>query len=61
MRKSLRASVLILALACSALAGEIPTPPAPQPPPQSAQEATTDGTMDTPLLVQIALNLLALL
>ncbi len=60
MLKALRTAVLLLALVCSAQAGEMLSPPAPQPPPQSAQDMTTDGDMHFPL-VQLALNLLALL
>ncbi len=62
MRKSLRASILVLALAFSAHAGEIPNPPVvpPPPPQQVVQEVTTEHDMDTLPLVQIVLNLLAL-
>ncbi len=35
MRKTLRAFVLVLALCAPAFAGDIPMPPAPQPPPSS--------------------------
>jgi hypothetical protein len=47
MRKALRASVLLLALTGSVYAGEIPTPPAPQPP-NTVTGQTTDGEMQTP-------------
>ena len=71
MRKTLGVAALMLALCCSALAGEMPTPPAPTPP-QSAsatQEprdaATLNGEVETPgvsgSLTQTALDLLALL
>lgn len=46
MRKTLCASVLVLTLCASAFAGDIPMPPAPQPPPSSnmtAEEPATDG------------------
>lgn len=44
MRKTLAVSALMLALCCPALAGEIPNPPAPQPPDAAVQEpTTTDG------------------
>jgi hypothetical protein len=35
MRKTLRASVLVLALCAPAFAGDIPNPSSPQPPPQN--------------------------
>ena len=62
MRKTLGVAALMLALCCPALAGEIPTPPAPQPQSMSINElATTEesinGAADT--LTQIALDLLA--
>jgi len=50
MRKTLYASVLMLALCGSALAGDMSTPSAPQPPPPSnrtAEETATDGVMQT--------------
>ena len=60
MRKTIQAFALVLALAASTSAGEMqfgaPTPP----PPQTAQEATTDGEVLTPPLVEIVLSLLAL-
>ena len=44
MRKILGVAVLMLALCCPALAGEMPTPPAPAPPPQgSTVESPTTG------------------
>lgn len=60
MRKALSAAALLLALTCSAYAGEMPNGTPAPPPRQSVQVPATDGVMDTPLLVQIALNLLAL-
>ena len=61
MRKLLCALALALALACPTLAGEVHIPPAPQPPPPlAAEEATTDGDIPNPPLVQIVLSLLAL-
>lgn len=59
MRKSLRASVLLLALCCPAFAGVMTCPGVEPPPPQSTQEATTDGEMQNGL-VQLILNLLTL-
>ena len=51
MRKTLRASVLMLALCVPAFAGDIPMVPAPQPPPPSsgmtAEETATDGVVRT--------------
>lgn len=70
MGKTIRASVLVLLLACSAQAGWIQNgSPAPPPPPTNAvqeptDEATTDGDIqnDAPGgLAQIALDLLAVL
>jgi hypothetical protein len=60
MRKSLRASVLVLALAFSAHAGETQTPPGETQAPPSQQQ-TTPGETASPPLVKIALALLALL
>ncbi|HVF56329.1 MAG TPA: hypothetical protein VM934_09275 [Pyrinomonadaceae bacterium] len=37
---------MLLALCCPALAGEIPNPPLPQPPPATTQEPTTDGEIE---------------
>ena len=68
MRKTLLAAALVLALCCNALAGEMSTPPAPQPPYITAQEPTSgetvNGEMPTPpgisdSLTQIAITLLA--
>lgn len=51
MRKTLYASVLMLALCGSALAGDISNPSAPQPPPppsnMTAVEPATDGVTQT--------------
>lgn len=50
MRKTLRASVLMLALCVPAFAGDIPMVPAPQPPPPSnmmAAELATDSMTQT--------------
>jgi hypothetical protein len=64
MRKTLTTAALLLALSYPALAGEMPTPPAPQPPNVTAQEPT-GGEMGTPgvsgSLTQIVLDLLAAL
>jgi hypothetical protein len=67
----------MLMLCCPVLAGEMPTPPAPQPPPNSTVEApatggeTLNGEIHTPgiihtpgvsgSLAQVALDLLAVL
>lgn len=66
MRKTLGVAALTLAFCCPALAGEIPNPPAPTPPPSESatQEPTANGIMgnDAPdSLTQIALDLFALL
>lgn len=49
MRKSFRASILMLALCAPAFAGDIPMPPAPQPPPSNmtAEEPTIDDVTQT--------------
>jgi hypothetical protein len=71
MRKTLGVAALMLALCCPALAGEIPTPPAPQPPTVQTNGIVStgdpapvdgDGTTyddDTDILTQIVLNVLA--
>lgn len=59
MRKSLRASVLMLALCCPVLAGTMPCPPVA--PPQATEEATTEGVILTPPLAEIVLTLFTLL
>jgi len=75
MRKTLVMAALLLALSCPALAGEMPTPGSPTPPPPSAvQEPTDDSTLNgemgtpgdmpngaTDILTQTALDLLAVL
>lgn len=63
MRKILCATALTLALCCNALAGEIPTPPAPQPH-AAAQEPTDGGEISTTpedTLTKMAIDLLAAL
>ena len=60
MRKSLRASVLLLALCCPALAGDIPNPAVAPPPPSATEEVTTDGDIPCPSLVEFVLTLLTL-
>ena len=68
MRKTLTTAALLLAFSCPALAGEMHTPPAPQPPTVTAQEPTggemPNGYMQNEApdsLTQTALDLLALL
>jgi hypothetical protein len=64
MRKTLLTAALLMAFSCSAFAGEIHTPPAPQPPPSAAQEPTTNGYIPndvTDILTETALDLLAAL
>ena len=47
MKKLVRASLLILAVSCTAYAGEMPFPiAAPQPTPASTQEITTSDAQD---------------
>lgn len=51
MRKTLRASVLVLMVCCPAFAGDIPNPvyvPTPQPA-RNFQEETTDGDITDPV------------
>jgi hypothetical protein len=64
MRKTLTTAALLLAFSCPALAGEMPTPPAPQPLNVTAQEPTggemgTSGVSDS--LTQTVLDLIAAL
>ena len=71
MRKTLTTAALVLTLSCHAWAGIMQTPPAPEPPPDSATQETADGAtlngeMPTPpgaseTLTQITLELLAVL
>jgi hypothetical protein len=66
MRRTLKTATLVIALSCPAFAGEMETPPVPQPPPPStAQKSTTGDKTDTETpsdsLTQFTLNLLALL
>ncbi len=72
MGKAIRASALVLLLACSVNAGTIqygsPAPPPPPPPSTQSVQEPTAGDQETAaevepetLLVRIALNLLALL
>lgn len=48
MRKALGSAVLLLAVTLSAHAGEIPTPPAPTPPPQVVADEAADGEIPNP-------------
>lgn len=59
MRKTLATALLVLALCSPALAGEIHTPPAVQPPsaPSTVQEQSADGVTECPL-TQAAVSLL---
>jgi hypothetical protein len=43
MRKTLQASILVLALYCPVLAGDISTPSSTQPPPPPPPSPTTEG------------------
>jgi hypothetical protein len=74
MRKTLGIATLTLTLCCPALAGEIPTPPAPQPQTTTVAEPTTSGVIEEPttpgeihtpgiseLLTETAVELLAIL
>jgi hypothetical protein len=64
MRKTLTTAALLLAFSCPALAGEMPTPPAPQPLNVTAQEPTADGWIQNGAadsLTQTVLDLLAAL
>jgi hypothetical protein len=60
MRKTLLAATLMLGLCCSALAGEMSTPPiAPDPQPGSAQaQSTEDNTVTTESLIQTVLDVI---
>jgi hypothetical protein len=63
MRKTLSASVLLLALCYPAFAGDMPTPPVPEPT-KAVQEPTGDGIIhgnNTDSLTEIALDILAVL
>jgi hypothetical protein len=63
MRKTLGVAALMLAFCCPALAGEMPTPPAPQPQSVTIQEPTTtdeDTTGAADTLTQIALDLVSI-
>ena len=72
MRKTLGIVVLLLAICCPTLAGEIPNPPAPHPrgitapePPTDDEPPTGDKEVDTPTvpdsLAETLLDLLAVL
>lgn len=69
MRKTLTTAALLLALSCSAFAGEIQTTGAPAPPPpqpaSATEETALNGDMSTPSvtesLTQTVLELLAVL
>jgi hypothetical protein len=62
MRKTLGIAALMLAFCCPTLAGEIPTPPAPQPQGMTVEEPTANGIIQTgepESLTQVVLDLLA--
>ena len=64
MLKAVRVSAMLFVLVGSARAGEVLTPPAPQPQANTVQEPTADGIMPNGMeesLTQAALDLLALL
>lgn len=69
MRKTLGVAALMLAFCCPARAGEMPTPPAPQPQGMTLEGPTLNGVMHTPgiseslseSLTQTALELLTVL
>lgn len=64
MLKAVRVSAMLLVLVGSARAGEVLTPPAPQPQAMTVQEPTMDGEMPNDAaesLTQTALDLLAAL
>ena len=65
MRKTLGVAALMLALCCPTFAGEMPTPPAPQPHGAAAEEPAGDEMLVQPVasdsLTQIVLDLLAVL
>jgi len=67
MRKMLRVALLMLALACTAFAGVIHTPPAPQPPPPGDSDTTEpSANSDEPIeptdsMTQIVLEMLRVL
>ena len=63
MRKTLTTAALVFVLSCPAFAGEMHTPPAPQPTPMSAtpEPTTTDEDSNgaTETLTQLALDLVS--
>jgi hypothetical protein len=65
MRKTLGVAALMLAFCCPALAGEIPTPPVPQPQGMTVEEPTSGGVVHIPgvsdSLTEVVLDLLAVL
>jgi hypothetical protein len=62
MRKMLGIATLMLAFCCPALAGEIPTPPAPQSMTVNEPATTGEAAVESAnTLAQIALDLLAVL
>ncbi len=66
MQKVISVAALLLALTCSAYAGDMPngSPAPPPPPPSAAQESAIDGIVQNDganSLTQIALDLFAVL
>lgn len=61
MLKAVRVSAMLLVLVGAARAGEVLTPPAPQPPANTAQEATAGGEIPNDSLTQTVLDILAAL
>jgi hypothetical protein len=59
MRKTLMTVALMLALCCTAFAGEMHTPPVAPDPPDSTQEQSTDSnTVATDSLIQTLLDVI---
>jgi hypothetical protein len=63
MRKSLSASILLLALCCPAFAGDMPTPPAaplPSPSP-TAKEPASGGEVTSPTVLDDSLTTISVI
>ncbi|HEX8175811.1 MAG TPA: hypothetical protein VF543_11890 [Pyrinomonadaceae bacterium] len=69
MRKTLSVAALVLSFCCPTIAGEIPTPPAPQPQAMTVEVPTLNSEIQSPgesesyseSLTEITLGLLAVL